>query len=155
QRRLERELQRVQRLELIGRLAGGGVHDVNNMLTVMLTLTGLVRGNLPADHAAQKDLGRIGQAGGEGGQPGGQPLAFGKDRRVAPQRVNLSDVVRRNLELLRGAMTRGIEVNAELPSGEVWALAEEAQVQQVLMNLSFNARDAMPQGGRLTLETAA
>jgi PAS domain S-box-containing protein len=155
QRRLERELQRVQRLELIGRLAGGVVHDVNNMLTVMLTLNGLVRGNLPDDHVVQKDLGRMGQAGEQARQLVGQLLAFGKDRRVAPRHVDLSDVVRRNLELLRGTMPRGVEVAAELAAAEVWALAEEAQVQQVLMNLSFNARDAMPHGGRLTMETAA
>ncbi len=155
QRRLERELQRVQRLEMIGRLAGGVVHDVNNMLTVMLTLTGLVRGNLPADHVVQTNLGRISQAGEQARQLMGQLLAFGKDRRVAPRRVNLTELVRRNLELLRGAMPRGIEVGAELAEGEVWALADETQVQQVLMNLSFNARDAMPHGGRLTLQTAA
>jgi PAS domain S-box-containing protein len=153
QRRLERELQRVQRLELIGRLAGGVVHDVNNMLTVVLTLTDLVRDNLPADHPVQKDLGRIGQAGDQARLLMAQLLAFGKDRRVALRRVDLNALVRRNLELLRGAIPRDIDVDAELAPAGLWALAEEAQVQQVLMNLSFNARDAMPQGGRLTVQT--
>jgi PAS domain S-box-containing protein len=153
QRRLERELQRVQRLDLVGRLASGVVHDVNNMLTVMLTLAEVVRTGLPQDHAAWPDLQRITQAGEQAQQLMGELLAFGKDRRVPPQRLDLNAVVARNLELLRGAMPPGVTVEAVLAPGGAWALAEETQVQQVLMNLGLNARDAMPAGGRLTVET--
>jgi PAS domain S-box-containing protein len=154
QRRLERELHRVQRLDLVGRLAGGVVHDVNNMLTVMLTLAEVARTNLPQDHAASPELRRITQAGEQAKQLMGQLLAFSKDRRVPPQRLDLNAVVERNLELLRGAVPQGVTVVVELAPGGAWALAEETQLQQVLMNLCLNARDAMPEGGRLTVQTA-
>jgi PAS domain S-box-containing protein len=155
QRRLERELQRVQRLDLVGRLAGGVVHDVNNMLTVMLTLVELAHTNLGPDHAVASDLQRIARAGEQARQLMGELLAFSKDRRLPPQRLDLNAVVERNLELLRGAVPQELAVEAVLAPGGAWALAEETQLQQVLMNLCLNARDAMPEGGRLTVETGA
>lgn len=154
QRRLERELQRVQRLDLVGRLASGVVHDVNNWLTVMIGSVETVLTNLPQDNPACADLARVAQAGEQAKQLMGQLLAFSKDRRVAARRVDVNALVERNLELLRGAMPRSVEVRAELAPAGAWALAEETQLQQVLMNLCLNARDAMPGGGQLTVTTA-
>jgi PAS domain S-box-containing protein len=155
QRRLERELQRVQRLDLVGRLAGGVIHDVNNMLTVILAMTELVQSALEPEHVARPDLQRIRQAADQAKQLMGQLLAFSKDRRVPARRVDLNALVERNLELVRGAAPRNVEVHTELAPAGAWALAEETQLQQVLMNLCLNARDAMPAGGRLTVATAA
>ncbi|HYT88365.1 MAG TPA: PAS domain S-box protein [Gemmataceae bacterium] len=154
QRRLEQELQRVVRLELIGRLASGIVHDVNNLLTVILSLAELAQMNLLPEHPARADLQRIVQAGEQATQLIAQLLAFSKERRIAARRVDVNAVVRRNLELLAASLPANIVVESILAPGEVGALADESQLQQVLMNLCLNARDAMPEGGRLTVRTA-
>jgi PAS domain S-box-containing protein len=153
ERRLEQELQRAQRLELVGRLAGGVVHDFNNLLTVLLSLTELAHEHLPPDHPVHADLRRIGEAGEQAAALAGQLLAFSKQRRTAPRRIAVNRAVRRTLELLRGSLPARVVLDARLSEGELFIDAEETQVQQVLMNLCLNARDAMPQGGRLRVST--
>jgi signal transduction histidine kinase len=154
ERQLEQELQRAQRLELVGRLSSGIAHDFNNLLSVVLSLTELVRANLPAEHPVHADLGRIAQASEQAANLAGQLLAFSKARRLAPHRVEVNAVARRTLELLRAGLPSHIDVRADLAAGELLIQADETQVQQVLMNLCLNARDAMPDGGLLRVETA-
>jgi PAS domain S-box-containing protein len=154
QRRLEEDLRRVQRLELVGRLAGGVIHDLNNLLTVVMTLSDLARLGLPEGHPVNADLGRIGEAGAHAGRLVGQLLAFGKGQPVTARQVDVDEVVRRSLDLLRGSLPPNVEVQVLL-AGAARALADETQLEQVVMNLCLNARDAMPEGGRLTVETAA
>jgi PAS domain S-box-containing protein len=153
ERNLERELQRAQRLELVGRLSSGVAHDFNNLLGVVLNLTDLARGHLPGDHPVHADLKRIAEAGEQAAALAGQLLAFSKQKSAAPRRVEVNSVVRRTLELLQATLPAGICIRADLAAGEAPIRADETQVQQVLMNLCLNARDAMPGGGTLHVRT--
>jgi PAS domain S-box-containing protein len=154
QRQLEGELQRAQRLELVGHLTSGIAHDFNNLLTVIMTLADLARDRLPADHPVRNDLGRISDAGEQAARLAGQLLAFGKQRQVAPRPVDLNVVTASTLDLLRSSLPATITIETTLIGGELWIPADETQLQQVLMNLCLNARDAMPDGGRLLVQTA-
>jgi two-component system, cell cycle sensor histidine kinase and response regulator CckA len=155
ERLLEQELQRAQRLELVGRLAGGIAHDFNNLLNIVLSLTDVARGHLPADHPAQEELGRIAAAGEEAARLASQLLAFSKQQRVAPRRVEVNGVVGRTLDLLSPTLPPAVRIEAELADGDLFVQADETQLQQVVMNLCLNARDAMPEGGTLRVRTAS
>ncbi len=155
ERKLEQELQRAQRLELIGRVSSGIAHDFNNFLTVVLTLSELLRHGLPPEDPMQDDLRKIIQAGEQAANLANQLLTFGKQRRVEPRRVDVNRVATRTLELLRATLPRGIQVEAVLAEGEMPVQSDEMQLQQVLMNLCLNARDAMPNGGCLEVRTSA
>jgi two-component system cell cycle sensor histidine kinase/response regulator CckA len=155
ERKLEQELQRAQRLELIGRVASGIAHDFNNFLTVVLTLAELLRRGLTPADPMQDDLRKIIQAGEQAANLANQLLTFGKQRRVVPRRVDVNRVATRTLELLRATLPRGIQVEAVLAEGEMRVQSDEMQLQQVLMNLCLNARDAMPKGGCLEVRTSA
>jgi signal transduction histidine kinase len=152
-RQAEAELQRAQRLELIGRLASGVAHDFNNLLTVVLTLAELVQHGLPPDHPAREDLKRITYAGEQAANLAHQLLAFSKQRRVEPKRIDVNRVASRTLELLRATLPKSIHIEPALAQLDLPVQADEMQLQQVLMNLCLNARDAMPQGGRLEVRT--
>ena len=154
ERQLEQELLRAQRLELVGRLSSGIAHDFNNLLSVVLSLTELVTTSLPAEHAAQEDLRHIQTATEQAANLASQLLAFSKQRRSATHRIDINGVVARTLELLRGSLPSRIDLQSELADEELFVQADETQMQQVLMNLCFNARDAMPDGGRLHVRTA-
>jgi PAS domain S-box-containing protein len=153
ERSLERDLQRAQRLELIGRLSSGVAHDFNNLLGVVLNLTDLARGHLPGDHPVHADLKRIAEAGEQATALAGQLLAISKQRPAPARRVEVNTVARRTLELLQATLPASIQLHAELGGGEIAIQGDETQVQQVLMNLCLNARDAMPQGGTLHVST--
>jgi PAS domain S-box-containing protein len=153
ERQLEQELLRAQRLELVGRLSSGIAHDFNNLLSVVLSLTELVAMNLPAEHAAQQDLGHIREATEQAANLASQLLTFSKQRRIAAHRFDINSIVARTLELLRATLPARIDLQAELAEQELFVEADETQVQQVLMNLCLNARDAMPDGGRLRVRT--
>jgi PAS domain S-box-containing protein len=155
QRRLEQELQRAQRLELVGRLASGIAHDFNNLLTVVLTLSDLAKTHLPAEHPVRDDLRRIGEAGEQAARLAGQLLAISKQRQVTTRAVEVNAVVGRTLDLLRSTLPAAITLEADLGAAGLTVRADETQLQQVLMNLCLNARDAMPQGGRLLVQTSA
>jgi PAS domain S-box-containing protein len=153
ERNLERELQRAQRLELIGRLSSGVAHDFNNLLGVVLNLTDLARGHLPSDHPVHADLKRIAEAGEQAAALAAQLLTFSKQKSVPARRVEVNRVARRTLELLQVTLPASIRLRADLGGEEIAIQADETQVQQVLMNLCLNARDAMPQGGTLSVST--
>jgi PAS domain S-box-containing protein len=153
ERNLERELQRAGRLELIGRLSSGVAHDFNNLLGVVLNLTDLARGHLPVDHPVHEDLKRIAEAGEQAAALAAQLLALSKQKPPSPRRVDVNVVIRRMLELLRATLPSSIGIEADLTPGEAAIQGDETQVQQVLMNLCLNARDAMPEGGILCVST--
>jgi PAS domain S-box-containing protein len=154
ERQLEQELLRAQRLELVGRLSSGIAHDFNNLLSIVLSLTELVTAGLPPDHAAQEDLRHIQAATEQAANLANQLLAFSKQRRIVARRIDMNAVVARTLELLRASLPSRIDLQAELADQELFVQADETQVQQVLMNLCLNARDAMPEGGPLHVRTA-
>jgi PAS domain S-box-containing protein len=153
ERQLERELLRAQRLELIGRLSSGVAHDFNNLLQVVLNLADLARGSLPADHPVTVDLRRITEAGEQAACLASQLLTFSKQRTPTARRIEVNRVVRRTLELLRATLPAAVRLEPDLAGEELHVSADETQLQQVLMNLCLNARDAMPQGGRLRVRT--
>ena len=152
-RQAELGLQRAQRLELIGRLSSGITHDFNNLLTVILTLAQVAQSSLPADHPTQNDLRRIAYAGEQAANLAHQLLTFSKNRGLATRRLDLNRIARRSLELLRATLPRNIRIEADLGDGEQTVEADEMQLQQILMNLCLNARDAMPKGGCLRVRT--
>jgi PAS domain S-box-containing protein len=153
QRRLEQELQRSQRLELMGRLASGTIHDFNNLLTAMMGMAALAQTRLPAAHPAHDELERILDSGEQAAHLAGQLLAFGKQQRIEPRPVDLNQVVAHTLRILHSSVPPNILIESHLSPVPVVVRGDETQLKQVLMNLVLNARDAMPQGGTLTIET--
>jgi two-component system cell cycle sensor histidine kinase/response regulator CckA len=151
ERRLARELQRSQRLELVGRLSSGIAHDFNNLLTVILGLGHLVQTALGPDHVAAEDVARILEVAEQASNLSQQLLDFSKQRKVPLRAVEVTRVIRRTVDVLRTLMPQNILLECRLPRSEVILHADEMQLQQVLMNLCLNARDAMQEGGRLQI----
>jgi signal transduction histidine kinase len=136
-------------------LAGGVAHDFNNLLSVVLTLADLARGHLPPEHPVYADLRRISEAGEQAAALASQLLALSRRRAVAGQEhIEVNRVVRRTLELLRATLPDTLQVKADLAETPLIIRADETQLQQVVMNLCLNARDAMPEGGVLCVATA-
>jgi PAS domain S-box-containing protein len=153
-RRMERELQKVQRLELVGRIAGGVVHDFNNFLTVILSYAELARQSL-GGHAVARDLEKVTEAAEGAARLAGQLLAFSRQRQVVMRPVDVCAAVERSVALLRPTLPFNLAVEVEAAPGPLEVMADEAPLQQVLMNLLLNARDAMPEGGRIRVAAAA
>jgi len=150
ERRLEQDLQRAQRLEMVGRLSSGIAHDFNNLLLVIMGLTDLARNNLPPDHVVQKDLKQINEASDQAAQLAGQLLAFSRNRRAGgalggtpPRHADVGTVARRTLEMLRPTLPSQIDLETQLSDAPLAVPADETQLQQILMNLCLNARDAI------------
>jgi PAS domain S-box-containing protein len=152
-RRLEQEIQKVQRLDLVGRIASGVVHDFNNLLTVIVGHAELGLKTV-ADSHVRNDLEHILQATDHARRLASQLLTFSKQRRVVMRPIDLHAVTRHSLELLKPTLPITIEVEMSGQEEEVIVQADDAPLQQVIMNLCLNARDAMPDGGRLIVETA-
>ena len=148
ERQLEHDLQRAQRLELVGRLSSGIAHDFNNLLTVVLSLADLAHRALPRGHPVHDDLNRITEAGQQAAGLAGQLLAFGKQTPAA-HRSEVYRAARKTLDLLQGVLPTTVWIDASLGEGELFASLDKTQFQQVLMNLCLNARDAMPDGGQI------
>jgi two-component system cell cycle sensor histidine kinase/response regulator CckA len=151
--RLESELRQAQRLEAIGRLAGGIAHDFNNVLAVIIGFAKLLLRDLAADDPQREKAEQIARAGERAAALTQQLLAFSRRQLLMPQTLNLNDViadVRRLLERLIGEDIR-LEVVLDPELGNV--TADPGQLEQVILNLAVNARDAMPTGGRLAIKT--
>jgi two-component system, cell cycle sensor histidine kinase and response regulator CckA len=153
QRRLELELQQARHLELVGRLASGTVHDLNNLLAVIMGLAGLAKSDLPADHSVMQHLARIEDVGEQAGHLTGQLLAFGKNRILQRRPIDLNSVVTQTVRLLRSVLPPEIVIECLLEPAAPSVLGDENPFKQVVMNLCLNARDAMPHGGKLTICT--
>jgi PAS domain S-box-containing protein len=150
-RTLERQLAQAQKLEAVGRLAGGVAHDFNNIITAILGHAEMARDVLPKDSLAQDDLSQIIRASGRAAELTGQLLTFSRRQVAQPRRTDLNSLVdetRRLFERLIGADVLLSIVRSDVP---VIVHADPGQLEQVLMNLVVNARDAMPSGGVLTV----
>jgi PAS domain S-box-containing protein len=151
---LETQLQQSRKMEAVGRLAGGIAHDFNNLLTIITGYTDLAlsRSSMPLEIRA--DVERIDHASGRAASLVRQLLAFSRKQVLQPKTIDLNEVVLNLEKLLRRLMDENIEMvtHAQKAIGKV--KADPAQVEQVIMNLVVNARDAMPTGGRILLETA-
>ncbi|HLK61617.1 MAG TPA: ATP-binding protein [Chthonomonadaceae bacterium] len=153
-RKLEEQLRQAQKLESIGRLAGGVAHDFNNLLTPILGYTELALDVLSADHPIRNDLLQIEIAARRASDLTRQLLAFARRQLIEPRAVNLNDLLLNMDKMLRRLIGEDIEL-VTLAHPDLWAVkVDPGQMEQVLVNLAVNSRDAMPQGGKLTLETA-
>jgi two-component system, cell cycle sensor histidine kinase and response regulator CckA len=155
QRRLEEQLQQAQKLDGIGRLAGGVAHDFNNLLTVILscaeTLQEDVRRGSPA---SLEEIDEIRAAGERARELTRQLLAFARKQVIAPVSLDLNGVVRNSERLLRRVLGEDVELVTRFHP-DLWTVrCDPGQTEQVILNLAVNARDAMPGGGKLTIETA-
>jgi PAS domain S-box-containing protein len=151
--RLERQLAQSQKMESIGRLAGGVAHDFNNMLSVINGYSELVLEQLPPDSALRDDIGEILNAGQRAALITHQLLAFSRQQLLTPRLININAVVSEIEKMLRRLIGEDIVIATILDPTLSRVLLDPGQVVQVLMNLAVNARDAMPQGGKLTIET--
>jgi PAS domain S-box-containing protein len=153
-RALEGQFRQAQKMEAVGRLAGGVAHDFNNLLTVILSYTDmLIEGVSPKDPRIE-DLAEIRKATVAAASLTHQLLAFSRQQVIEPRLINLNDIVESSEKMLRRLIGEDIEVQTTLASTPLTVLIDPGQLEQVMMNLAVNARDAMPTGGKLTLETA-
>lgn len=153
QRRLEEQFLQAQKLEAVGRLAGTVAHDFNNLLSVVLSYAALAKEGLPGDSEIRGDIEEIEMAAQRATALTSQLLAFSRREVVAPRTVLLGDSVSALSKTLGRMIGEDIEVRVRARS-QPWPIRiDPGQLDQVLMNLAVNARDAMPTGGTLTIET--
>ncbi len=152
--RLTEQLQQAQKMESIGRLAGGVAHDFNNLLSIILGYGEIVLESLDRDHPHHEMLELIYQAGIRAKELTRQLLAFSRKQVLEMQVVDVNDIVAGFEKLLRRMIGEDIQMVLSLTAEPLTVKADTAQLEQVLMNLAVNARDAMPGGGILTIETA-
>ena len=153
-RRLEEQLRHAQKMEAIGQLAGGVAHDFNNLLTAILGYTNLILDEVPADAPIRNDLEEIRSAGERAAALTRQLLAFSRRQMLQPRIVDVNDLIRQIEKLLRRLISEEVQLTANLADNLWLVRVDPASIEQALINLAVNARDAMPRGGRLTLETA-
>jgi PAS domain S-box-containing protein len=152
--RLEDELRHAQRMEAVGRLAGGVAHDFNNLLTVIISYSELVLGQVSADAMLTRDVGEIRHAADRAAALTRQLLSFSRRQILQPAPIEVNGVVHGAEALLRRLIGPEIEILSRLDPAAGMVFADKGQLEQVIMNLVVNARDAMPDGGVLTMETA-
>jgi two-component system cell cycle sensor histidine kinase/response regulator CckA len=151
---LEERLRQAQRLESIGKLAGGIAHDFNNLLTVMMGCCQLLEPTVAGDANASAILRDLGTTAQRAGDLTRQLLAFSRRQLLKPRLLQLNDVVTALSGLLQRSVAASIELVLALDVGLPLVRADPGQVDQVIMNLALNARDAMPNGGVLTFRTS-
>ena len=154
QRRLEDQFRQSQKLESIGRLAGGVAHDFNNLLTVILSCSeGIREAQAEGRTVDPEDVDQIREAGERARDLTTQLLAFARKQVISPIPLDLNTVVRGNERLLRRVLGEDVELEVHAQEGLWLALCDPGQMEQLLLNLAANARDAMPKGGKLVIET--
>jgi PAS domain S-box-containing protein len=155
QERLELQLRQAQKMEAVGRLAGGIAHDFNNLLTAVVGNTELVAAGIDPAHPLQAELSEVHRAADRAASLVAQLLAFSRQQLVRRRVLDLNAVVSESARMLARMIGSDIELSVELGAGPLEIEADQAQLDQVLINLALNARDAMPSGGRLTIATRA
>ncbi len=151
---LQQRLRQAQKMEAVGQLTGGIAHDFNNLLTITLGNVEILEETLGADPAAdRKALETIRRAGERGAALTQRLLAFSRQQALRPTQLDINEIVRDLDELLRRTLGESIEIVTKR-AADLWpAFADKSQVEEALLNLAVNARDAMPEGGKLTIET--
>jgi PAS domain S-box-containing protein len=151
---LEQQLRQAQKMESIGQLTGGIAHDFNNILAVIIGMTELLADAAADDPQLAIIAETIDEAAERGAQLTQRMLAFARKQPLQPCALDLNEVVARTATLLKRTLGEDIAVTTALGDGLRQALADPSQVEDAILNLAVNARDAMPKGGRLALETA-
>ncbi|HTS10767.1 MAG TPA: PAS domain S-box protein [Candidatus Limnocylindrales bacterium] len=153
-KQLEEQLRQAQKMEAVGRLAGGIAHDFNNLLMVIQGYADLLSERLPAGDPMRRNAEQIQMASQRATSLTRQLLAFSRKQMLAPKVLNVHSVVSEMEKILRRLIGEDIELETSTVA-DLWMVkADRSQIEQVIMNLAVNARDAMPEGGRLTIETA-
>jgi two-component system, cell cycle sensor histidine kinase and response regulator CckA len=150
-RELEEQFRQAQKMEAVGRLAGGVAHDFNNLLMVITAYTEMMREQLGPENGFRKNLAQVLKAAERASALTQQLLAFSRKQVLLPHIIDLSAVVEDSVKMIKRLIGEDIELNLSLGK-PLWAVkADPGQIIQVLMNLCVNARDAMPNGGELTI----
>jgi signal transduction histidine kinase len=150
---LEEQLRQAQKMEAVGRLAGGVAHDFNNLLTIISGYAHLLASSEVAAEEVRRTALEIVQAAGRATELTQQLLTFSRRQVPEPKSLDLNQLIARMESWLRRTVGERVELQLNLRPGPAAVVADPGQVEQVLINLALNARDAMPEGGRLTIET--
>jgi signal transduction histidine kinase len=153
-RQLEEQLQRAQRMEVVGRMAGGIAHDFNNLLSVIIGNVQMARIDLPPSDGVQLYLADVESAANRAARLTRQLLAFSRRQSLEQHVANLNDLLGETIKMLRPLIGEDVEVRFEPAADLLPVFVDATQIEQVVMNLAINARDAMAAGGRLSIETA-
>lgn len=151
---LQERLRQAEKMEAVGRLAGGIAHDFNNLLTVIIGYSSQLRESPAVPEEARDDIAKIKEAAAQAASLTRQLLAFGRKQMLAVRVLNLNTLVAGTANLLERLIGENIQLVSRTASDLKQVKADPSQMEQVIMNLALNARDAMPGGGQLTLETA-
>ena len=151
--KLEEQLRQSQKMEAVGQLAGGVAHDFNNMLQVINGYADLAMGDLQSDQSARTYVGEIAKAGRRAETLVKQLLSFSRRQVIQPIDLDLNEVIDSLLKMVRRLIGEHIDLDFIAGHGLGTIHVDQGQMEQVLMNLCVNARDAMPQGGKLMIET--
>ncbi len=152
--RLEEHYRQAQKVDAIGRLAGGVAHDLNNLLSPIIGYSELLMHDLGIDHPYQQKVGKIETAANRAKDLVGQLLAFSRKQSLVFKPMDLNDVVNGFQKLLRSTIRENLSIETVLSPDIRRTMADIGQIEQVIMNLVINAQDAMPEGGRIIIETA-
>jgi PAS domain S-box-containing protein len=153
-KRLEAQLVQSQKMETVGKLAGGIAHEFNSILTAIIGQSELLRNDLPAGSPLVKNAMEISRAAGRAATLTRQLLAYGRKQILQPETLDLNRVIASMEGMFHHLMGGGVDTQIVTAAGLHAVKADAGQIEQVIMNMAINARDAMPNGGKLTLETA-
>ena len=146
-------LQRAQKMEAVGQLTGGLAHDFNNLLTIIIGNLQLLDGKITTDEKSAKRLVEAQDAATKGSDLTRQLLAFARKQELEPKDTSVNDMVRGMESLVARTIGENIELKVETMGGDPRSLIDPSQLESAILNLAINARDAMPNGGKLTIET--
>jgi hypothetical protein len=149
---LEEQLVNAQKMDAIGRLAGGIAHEFNNLLTAIMNAGSLARAEIHRPQVVTGHLDRIDRASQRAALLTRQLLAFGRRQALRPERLDVAGVLEEMRTLLPSVLGEDVRLDIQLPSRLPHVRADRAQLKQVILNLAANARDAMPRGGRLSID---
>jgi signal transduction histidine kinase len=153
-KKVEERLRHAQKMEAIGQLAGGVAHDFNNMLTVIMGFGHLIRMNMPDGDSSKGYVNQIITCSEKAANLTQSLLAFSRRQRISLKAHNLNDLISDTGKMLQRLLAEDVEMMMELAGHNINVMADATQMDQVIMNLTTNARDAMPEGGVLTISTA-
>jgi two-component system, cell cycle sensor histidine kinase and response regulator CckA len=153
EQRMEAQFRHAQKMEAVGRLAGSVAHDFNNVLSVILSLTSIILTDLKAIDPLRIDIETIKKAGERGADLTRQLLAFSRQQVIAPRTVDMNEIVLEAERMLKRLLREDVELVTHCQRQLSKVMVDPGQIDQVILNLAINARDAMPDGGKLTIET--